>query len=775
MADERAHVLYVAAEDTVARALDAAGTFVRHVSDPDAVPSTLDSVRVDCVVSEYRLPGTTGVDLLERVRETRPDLPFVLYAAEGDEHVASDAIAAGVDDYVVQSARDGESAQDARVELLRDRIERVVERARGPGSAAVPVGGSRIGAQVARPVEAEREGPHDRSRGGVELPGEENSSVSGGDARYRRLLEATPIPIAIFDRDAVRFVNGACREFLGVTDEERIVGQDPFEFFSVSEVDTVEERMARILDRRESLDPREYRITTATGEVRHVVMRSEPVTFDGRAAGQVVINDVTEYRETEAELERERRTLQTALDTVDDFFFILDADGDPTRCNRSVTAVTGYDDAELEALSMEAFFADDQAERVRSAVDRMLREGSATVEAEVVTADDERIPFEFRGVRMTDENDRVVGGCAIGRDVGGQRAYERDLERYRALMETMADAVYVVDERGELVDVNQALVEKSGYERADLLGAPVTRFMDADDIQAVTELVMEILTDPERSSGNIEFETTDAEGRRRIVEDSVSVLTDDDGNYESTVGVLRDVTEERERERQLRRQNERLDRFAGLVSHDLRNPINVVQGFVDLAEETGDPEAFDRIRSSTERMESLVDDMLALARHGQVVSDAEPVALERVAREAWSRVRTDDATLVVEADRTFEADPERLAALFENLYRNAVEHGAAHDPDGAEVTDADADADVDSEVAGSGVTVRVTATERGFAVADDGRGLPAERNELFRYGVTHEEGTGLGLAIVAEICEAHGWTVEAGDSADGGARFDVYL
>lgn len=720
------HVLLVeddfASANLAAEYLEEAGVEVEMETDPERALSYLEDSTVDCVVSDYDMPGLTGLELLERVRERHADLPFVLFTGAGSESIASDAIASGVDEYVEKSVG------TEQFDLLVKRIESAVEQ-------------HRTEAKLARTEE-----------------------------RYQRLLETAPTPIAIIDREAVRFVNDACVSFLGARDAETVVGTDPLEFFDVAESQVARERMAAVLERQEPLDPVEYRLRTLDGEVRHTVMRSAPVTFEGEPAAQVVANDVTEYREAQAELEREKRTLETALDAVDDFFFILDEEGRPVRWNDRVPEVTGYDDDDLASLSMSEFFADDQAEVVRSAIDRMLGDGSATVEADVETADGDRIPFEFRGVRMTDEVGCVVGGCAIGRNVSGQRAYERELERYRALMETMGDAVYVVDESGKLLDVNQALVEQSGYERSELLGAPVTQFMDGSDIQAVTELVWEILTDPDRSSGTIEFETVDADGRTRVVEDNVSVLTDDEGAYVSTVGVLRDVTEERSQQRELRRQNERLNRFASLVSHDLRNPISVVQGFVDIAEASDDPEAYDRIRSAADRMESLVDDMLVLARHGQVVSDREPVELEQAARDAWRRVKTDDARLIVEETRTLDADPERLSALFENLFRNAVEHGSTSSRPAVDGGSEDASNDENGTL-----TVRVEPTDDGFAVADDGVGLPSDRQELFEYGVTHEEGTGLGLAIVEEICEAHGWRVAATDSASGGARFEVRL
>jgi PAS domain S-box-containing protein len=202
----------------------------------------------------------------------------------------------------------------------------------------------------------------------------------------------------------------------------------------------------------------------------------------------------------------------------------------------------------------------------------------------------------------------------------------------------------------------------------------------------------------------------------------------------------------RERERDLARQNERLSEFAGVVSHDLRNPLTVARGYLAMLD--GDDELLSRIDDAHRRMDALTDDLLSLAREGKVVGETEPVALADAARRAWSIVETADATLAIETDSTIEADPDRLVELFANLYRNAVEHG------------------------GTGVTVTVSDGEDGFVVADDGPGIPPdERAAALDAGyTTGEDGTGLGLAIVNRIAEAHGWSVSLGESESGGTR-----
>ena len=213
----------------------------------------------------------------------------------------------------------------------------------------------------------------------------------------------------------------------------------------------------------------------------------------------------------------------------------------------------------------------------------------------------------------------------------------------------------------------------------------------------------------------------------------------------------------RRREGDLARQNERLDEFASVVSHDLRNPLNVARGRLELLDDDCDSPHISRMETAHERMEALVEDLLALARTGRSVGDTEPVSLERIAVDVWQTVDGGGSLSVADDVGYVDADDSRLRELFENLVRNAVDHAG-------------------DDVA---VTVgRMNESDRsGFYVADDGPGIPADRREtVFKRGhTTADDGTGFGLAIVAEIAGAHGWSVRAIDAAAGGARFEIVV
>ena len=210
----------------------------------------------------------------------------------------------------------------------------------------------------------------------------------------------------------------------------------------------------------------------------------------------------------------------------------------------------------------------------------------------------------------------------------------------------------------------------------------------------------------------------------------------------------------RTQRRRLRQQNERLEEFTSVVSHDLRNPLSVAKGRIELALEDDDETHLRAAMDALDTMESLIDDLLDLAKQGRAVGDTDRVSLAAITESAWRNVEAEGATLSVD-DLALEADSDRLRQLLENLLRNAVVH-AAPAPE---------------------IRVGSLADAEGFLVEDDGPGVPeADRERVFEVGYTdHDDGTGFGLPIVRRIADAHGWSVRLTEGAAGGARFEFRI
>lgn len=220
--------------------------------------------------------------------------------------------------------------------------------------------------------------------------------------------------------------------------------------------------------------------------------------------------------------------------------------------------------------------------------------------------------------------------------------------------------------------------------------------------------------------------------------------------------VIRDVTDQAIREQELERKNEQLERFASVISHDIRNPLNVVQGRVELARRDDADPHLDAIAENADRIENIIEDALVMTR-SEAGRETEPVDIDAVARRAWSHVDTNDARLKADCDVSLEGHPGRLVQLFENVFRNAIEHGG------------------DVGAVRVGTLPGENGGIRGFFVADDGTGIPEEDREIVMKDgyTTSENGTGLGLSIVSEIVDTHDWCIGMTESETGGARFEI--
>lgn len=319
------------------------------------------------------------------------------------------------------------------------------------------------------------------------------------------------------------------------------------------------------------------------------------------------------------------------------------------------------------------------------------------------------------------------------------------------VINNVRDGMIVVDTDDRIIEINPAGRKMINVETS-VVGSTVDETLSLPESKAAYEALTETIGTSAQTVelGDIYYDieaTPIHDGRERHV---------------GWLFLLQDVTEQKRHERELKGQIEKLDEFATLVSHDLRNPISIAKGYIEQVRLTEDLQYLDNIERATERMEAIIDDVLELAREGQAVTEPEPVSIETTARTAWSHTETNGASLSVDCEPEINADPGRLTRLFENLFRNAVDHGTGETMEPAALT----------------ITVGIadeTPTKATIYVADDGVGIPeADQERVLEGGyTTDDEGTGLGLAIVGQIADAHGWQVAVTDSESGGARFEI--
>lgn len=674
---------------------------------------------LDCIVSDYQMPGMDGLEFLRTVREDYPDLPFILFTGQGSEEVAADAIEAGVTSYY---RKENGTTQYT---VLANTIQNHVEQYRTE--------------QYARSLEREYELVADTATDvfwTVDLT-TERLSLSEGIAHFG------------YDADDL---SPDFRWFF-----ERVHPDDCDRMRQYyDDLIAREEAVFDELTAERGALSNEYRFRRADGTYAHCHGRGILLFEDGTPVKMVgTMTDVSERKEYERELERKTERLEAFSVAFPDIAFLLDEDG------RYLSILAGsegddllyMDAAELLGSLLHDVFPDKQADQFLSLIQTTLdSDEEQTVEYKLDVPAGERW-FEGRVAPLPAEFDGTQAVVWVSRDITERKEQEQQLRQERALTEAifnaLPDAFVAFDEHGQLLRWSDSVPRITGYSDTELEEMQPTELFTESNVEQISDAVGSILAG--RGPVTVEAEVITKKREEIPHEFTGAQLSDDAGTTLGLVASGRDITERKQRERELEQQNERLERFVDTVSHDLRNPLNGATGWLKLAQEDCDSEYLDDVERAHTRMETLIDDLLTLARESESVTEMGPAALADVVEGCWRNVETAEATLVTEAEQTIRANRGRLQQLLENLMRNAIEHG------------------------GGEVTVTVGDLNDGFYIQDDGSGIPEERrDQVFESGYsTLQDGTGFGLSIVKQIAEAHDWGVNVTEGDDGGARFEI--
>ena len=548
-------------------------------------------------------------------------------------------------------------------------------------------------------------------------------------------------------------INPAYENLTGLANDE-LRGRRLQDVFGEKEGSEILERYRKCVSQREPLEYEE--LTSVPRERSYWETRIAPVIVDGDIKKLVgATRNITERKERD-------RQYEAIFNQTYEFIGLLDPDGTLLEANDSALefgmldreTVVGNPVWEADWWQIN----DETQKQLKDAIE-VAADGEFVRYDVAVQGADETAIIDFSIRPITDERGEITLLVAEGRDITTHKRRAQELDQKREFLkqiQAVADiGGWEVDFRSETMRWTEEVYRihelPSDYEVAVEEGISFYHPRDRATVEEAFERL--------RTAGegyDLELQIITNTDKRRWVRTLGTPWYDDDGNLIGARGTFQDITERKERERELQQTNTRLEEFTSVVSHDLRNPLTVAQVALELGRESGSSEDFDRIEAAHERMNALINDLLTLARKGKQVEAIRPVTLDALIESVWETIPTDDATIDVELDDyCVEGDEARLRQLVENLLSNAVRHG------------------------GDNVTIRVGLldNDQGFYVADDGAGIPSEvREHIFDQGYsTADEGSGFGLAIVRGIAEAHGWTVEATESDDGGARFEVHV
>lgn len=601
-------------------------------------------------------------------------------------------------------------------------------------------------------------------------------------SRYEAICTASPDTILLVDTDGqITYANARVEDQFGY-DPEELIGE-PIELL-VPEAD----RDGHVAQRDAYIDDPETRPMGANldlaarckdGSTIPVDISLSPIESNVELEVMAAVRDISD----QAALRKKYRTI---LQAVPDAVVVAETTtGEIVEVNEHMSNLTGYEPDELLGKRQMTLHPSGEEPRYRDLFEQHIESDKAILsqlpdgsDIYIETKDGDRVPVEINAHVFELDGDRLIAG--VFRDITTRKEYERQLgtlhETTRQLMQAenrdeiaqlVADAantilsyestvVRLVEDGSRLRPVavteqartemglrpDYPLEDENPVSQAYQTGQPVY-YDDIQDIQdgydrgeAQSAMYLPI---GKYGVVSIVDSATDAFDQSDIELASILVV-----NAETALDRLAD-------ERELERENERLDEFVSVVSHDLRNPLTVAQAWLDAANPEDEDEELQRVSDALDRMNEIIGDTLTLARQGQSVAEMETLDITHLAGECWKMVETGDAQLQIDDEFSIRGDRDRLQHVFENLFRNAVEHG------------------------GNDVTLTVgTLDRKGFYVEDNGPGIPPdERETIFEPGhTTATSGTGFGLTIVKQIAEAHGWHVQVTEGITGGARFD---
>lgn len=357
-------------------------------------------------------------------------------------------------------------------------------------------------------------------------------------------------------------------------------------------------------------------------------------------------------------------------------------------------------------------------------------------------------------------------------DVSDRKRTQRQLESFIA---EAIDGYWLCDRDGNLLDVNPSLCQLLGYGRDELLTMTVG---DIETAPAEATLVSRIAALARGQKQRHQSRYRRRDGHLIDVDVSETFLEVSGGRLQ---GFVRDVSQQRRHEKELNdslaalaRSNQELEQFAYLASHDLQEPLRKVQAFggrleTMLADRLDDKsrDYLGRMIGAADRMQQLIDDLLAYSRITTRAQPTEMVDLAavaaRVAEDLELRIEETAASLTIDPLPSIEAEPVHMQVLFQNLVANALKFHRPGVPPEVAIGATSDDAGITLTVTDNGIGFEPQYAERIFKIFQ--RLHP--RGEY--------AGTGIGLAICQKIVERHGGTIEADGDPGAGATFTVIL
>jgi PAS domain S-box-containing protein len=507
-------------------------------------------------------------------------------------------------------------------------------------------------------------------------------------------------------------------------------------------------------------------------------------------------------KETALEALRETDSkYRNILENIQDGYFELDLAGNYTFVNETNCRFLGYTKEEVVGMNFRQHTDEENAEKLYQPYYELYRTGKPieSLEVESIRKDGTKVLNETSVSLIRNSEGKAIGFRGLSRDVTERRQMEemvrRSEERYRTILDEMAEGYFEVDLAGNFTFANDADCRLLGYSREELIGTNYRSQAVQQDIEILHNAFSNIYKTG-KSERSISYTAINKDGTTGIAEISAFPMHNKKKEIIGFRGIARDITLHKQADDEKRSLEERLNRaekmealgqLAGGVAHDLNNVLGVLTGYSELLlmevpEGQRARNYVEKILNSTEKGAAIIQDLLTLARRGVTVSEVinlnsvvsgflKTPVIEKI-KDYHPRI-----TFKMECDKNLlnvKGSPVHLEKTLMNLVSNAAESISAK----GEVTIRTESRYLDKPI--SGYDKVKEGDYAVLTVSDTGMGIPIEnREKIFEPFYTKKtmgrSGTGLGLAIVWGTVKDHNGYIDVQSEIDKGTTFSLYF
>jgi PAS domain S-box-containing protein len=677
---------------------------------------------VDVILLDLSLTDSYGIDSFLKLSEIVPQTPILILSGLNDKTFAKDAVKNGAQDYLVK----GEFEE----KLLSKSILYSIER-----------------------------------KAGVEL-------LRQSQETYKLLFDNNPIPMYIIEKNSYRIikVNQSSSKYFGYSTEE-FLNMTIFDLHPKEEHQYLKELIAN----NEYSEPHIFKHIKKNGKVIYVECRVKEIVLDDIDCFLVLADDLTEKRQVQEEVLFQANILKNVKDTI----FVTDVSGKITYWNDGAEQTFGYKSSETLGKHFDILYPEIDKPKLSRELKDIVNGKISNWKSRLITKDDKIIWSENTTSLLNNDKGEAIGFIRVAKDVSQSVRFAEQQKESVAMLNSIfnnvVQSIVLVDTQFRVkafnVFANKQCIQLMGLELQENRS-----FLD----YLTPEVKEQFLNEFEKALVN---ETVQWELGLRFSNTSIfwfatslSPVADDAGNVLGVCISMVDVSARKLADEKFQGQfleientNKELDRLIKILSHDLKAPMNSVNGLISLAREEKNPEEFhtylSMMEKSLKKLELFTNDVISSLKNRSTLK-FEPYSLNNLVSELIEELKfgggADQIVISNDIKKEIEIDidPTKIRIILSNLISNAVRHHDEFKTD---------------------KFIRVSAAKHPFlleiSVEDNGKGIAQENHQrifdpYFTIG-NHSDSNGLGLSNVKDTVQKLRGTIDLESTLGIGSVFRI--